>query len=328
MVNLIKKISVLLVTILCFSLFGLNNIKTAEAKSQKAPIISQSMHGINFGTVEEIYCIQDLKKNMPIAWFEGVNQAAFKKLYPKLEVPASTNVFLLKQNNHPKALPGRLLILIDAGAGSFIKDEKGNIHPGQLSKALEYATINPNDIDAVLITHLHFDHIGGLLDKDNNPVFKNATIYINAKEKAYWLDPEVIKNAPEAAKPNFDLVQKVFTAYGDKIKIFEVTDQLIAGFKPIEAYGHTPGHTAFEYNTGKQKLMFWGDAVHGAAIQFPNPSIAFKYDVDPQKAIETRIALMKKAASEKYIVFGAHLPFYGFGRVEPHGKGFIYKNGR
>ena len=264
-----------------------------------------------FGEVEVI-ALKDFHMDMDVSLFQAAKQEVIKTIYNKDKAPASCNIFIVKTPTQT--------IMIDAGLGTYSKEMTGHL-PELLAKI----KIAPEAINTVLLTHLHFDHIGGLLDKDGNIVFKNAKIYVSAPEKDFWFDDAPMNAAPEAVKPFFSLARKGIVAYADKVEVFNWGNDVV-GFKTVEASGHTPGHTAFELMVGKEKLMFWGDTVHAAALQFTDPDISAIYDIDIEKAAKTRRAIMQRAADGKYIILGAHLPFAGAGKVEAAGNKFVYKS--
>lgn len=296
-----------LVGVACLSLL---NVPLALA----AP--NDGIRSMKLGAVE-IISFQDFPTGMNRSTFTGVEPATIDALWPKSKTgalekaPASMNAFAIKTPTQ--------IILVDTGLGSFSE------RVGNLAGLLGKAKISPESVNAVLLTHMHGDHIGGLLDKDGKPVFPNATIYLSSPEKAFWSDDAAMNAAPEARKPNFELARKSLAAYGDKVHTFEFGAEPVQGVTALNAVGHTPGHTAYLLNSGTQKVLFCGDLVHAAAVQMPNPAICASYDMDMPQAVKTRREIMKKAASERLMVAGAHLPFPATGRIEALGNGFIYK---
>ena len=160
--------------------------------------------------------------------------------------------------------------------------------------------IDPVNVNQVLLTHMHGDHIGGML-RDSTLLFPNAQVILSQKEFTYW----------SALGEKAQNAQNILNMYADKIirqEPYDLDDKFEDGIHMIEAYGHTPGHVMFLIRDGKDQLLIWGDLVHASAIQFPHPEISVKYDVDPQAARETRQRVMKFVKENSITIAGMHLP--------------------
>ena len=194
-------------------------------------------------------------------------------------------------------------ILIDTGLGK------------NLFHNLDLLQVSPESIQIILLTHMHGDHIGGLV-KDGKAAFPNATLYLSEKEKEFWT----------GKKPD-----EVLALYPGHVQTFApgelnaVTTELFPGITPIASYGHTPGHTSYLIESNQEKLMVWGDLTHVTPIQLPVPTAAVTYDTDPVQAIATRQAFFSYLAKNNIPVAGMHLPMPGFGRVatDPKSDGYI-----
>jgi len=223
---------------------------------------------------------------------------AIKRYIPAGGFSHSTNTFLIKA-------PGQT-ILVDTGFGTTIFDK------------MKKLGVEPEQIDAVLLTHMHGDHIGGL-QKDGKALFPNAKIYVSAREKEYWTVTTVNPGAVAALAP-----------YGSRVETFEPAElgsklsELLPGLFPIAAYGHTPGHTVFLLESGKHKLLIIADLLHVALVQFPVPEISATYDLDQKAAAEIRRQVLAYAAKNKIPVGGMHMVYPGTGTVKTSGKGFAF----
>jgi len=211
-------------------------------------------------------------------------------------------------------------ILIDAGAGKVWAPELG-----QLALKLASKNKTPESIHAVLLTHLHADHFGGLLTDDLQGLrFPNATVWVNEAELAFWLGSA--EHIPQAQREGFVQTQegiKLLTALlGDKLKTFDAqTQELFPGVKAVHAPGHTPGHTVFVVESKGKKLEVWGDLMHNLRLQAAFPGAFPVFDVDAPAAVATRLQWMEKAAQNGCWVSGMHLPFPGIGRFEKQADG-------
>lgn len=179
-------------------------------------------------------------------------------------------------------------ILIDAGLGAPFS---------QLQKELQAEGLRPGDIDMVLITHLHNDHIGGMMAGED-AVFNNATVYINRLEAEAWLAMDSTKNTRQRA---------MMEAYKSRLRLFEGGDSVEGGIKTIPAYGHTPGHTMFQ----KDNILVIGDLIHGAALQVRYPEHCANYDMDKEKSVAVRRQTLDYARRQRLEVYGMHIPAPG-----------------
>jgi glyoxylase-like metal-dependent hydrolase (beta-lactamase superfamily II) len=215
----------------------------------------------------------------------------------------SINAFLLNT--------GENLVLVDTGV-TGCSGAKGGMLDNLVASGYK-----PEDVDTVLITHMHGDHVCGLIDAAGAPVFTNAVVWAAADEAGYWLSAEAKAQAPEGRRGSFDTAAKTLKPYQDKgtFKTFKPGDTLLPNLTVVPTPGHTPGHTSYLFATGGEKLLLWGDITHQQAVQVPRPDISISYDSDPKMAAETRQKLFKEIAAEVTLIAGAHMPFPGLGHL-------------
>lgn len=216
---------------------------------------------------------------------------------------------------------GKQLVLVDAGAA-----KKFGPSLGYIIDNLKAAGYDQTQVDAVLITHMHGDHVNGLISAEGKPVFSNAEIWVTQSENDFWLGPDALAKAPEGAKAFFQMAKDAAAPYQKtgKWKIFKAAGEVLPGIRSIALPGHTPGHTGYQLESKGQSLLIWGDIVHSYAVQFLRPEVAIEFDVDKKAAVATRQKIFAKAAKEKTLVAGAHLPFPGVGHIRAEKKGFVW----
>jgi glyoxylase-like metal-dependent hydrolase (beta-lactamase superfamily II) len=212
---------------------------------------------------------------------------------------------------------GSKLVLIDAGSGGQLGPASG-LMPG----ALAAAGVDPKSIDTILISHFHPDHINGIKDKDGNKVFANAELFVPAPEWAFWMDDARLGAAPDAARPAFLNVRRIFRDLAGEVRRFEPGGELISGITSIPAYGHTPGHTAFAVASGNQSMLVLGDVTNHPWLFARHPDWQGVFDTDGAMAVETRKRMLDRAAADRMLVQGYHFPFPASGYIVRSGQGY------
>jgi glyoxylase-like metal-dependent hydrolase (beta-lactamase superfamily II) len=217
---------------------------------------------------------------------------------------------------------GKQVILVDAGAGSWW----GGGAFGRLAGSLRSAGYAPDDVNVVLVTHLHSDHIGGLTTEDGKRVFPNADVYVAKAESDFWLSPDIAAKAPKDAQPFFQSAQAIAAPYikADKWRTFAASEKIIDGMELVSLSGHTPGHTGYEFSSKGQKVLFWGDIVHALRVQLPRPEVTAVFDIDQTAAAATRHQLLTKLARENVLIAGPHMNFPAMGRLRKEGSGYSW----
>jgi glyoxylase-like metal-dependent hydrolase (beta-lactamase superfamily II) len=284
--NIMKQISLLLFIMMTFGL-------TAQNK--------EKVYAYNVGDLS-ISTLPESQGNGNTRILVGTTPEMLEKYLPGGTFPNAVNAFFVK-------MPDKR-ILIDAGFGR------------QLFDHLKGLDVTPEQIDVILLTHMHGDHIGGLL-RDGKKAFPRAEFYLSKVEHDYWA------NGDHAAQ------MAVINAYRDKLHLFDAQEpndapaDLIPGVQGLAAYGHTPGHTVFMFRSGDEQLLVWGDLTHAMKIQMPCPDVAVTYDVDPTQAIASRKKILEYVSGNNIPVAGMHIAYPGIGKVKPDGEnGYIWEAGR
>jgi glyoxylase-like metal-dependent hydrolase (beta-lactamase superfamily II) len=217
---------------------------------------------------------------------------------------------------------GKQLILIDAGAGTWY----GGGALGRLVDSLRSAGYGPEEIDCVLPTHLHSDHVGGLTTQNGKRVFSNADVYVAKAESDFWLSPEIAARAPEDARPFFQSAQAIAAPYikAGKWHTVNGSEPVVDGVQVVPLPGHTPGHTGYEFSSKGQKILFWGDIIHVQLVQLSHPEVTLVFDSDQVAAAATRNQLLPPLAREDVVIAGPHMPFPAVGRVLKEGSGYSW----
>lgn len=225
----------------------------------------------------------------------------------------AVNAFLVREGDH--------LTLVDAGTAQCFGPGLG-----QVLGNLRAAGVDPAEVDDVLLTHAHPDHLCGILDAQGRRAYPNATVWLSQADAAYWLDPASEATAPKDVRFAFALARTAVAPYSDngKLRRFTPGQALPGHATALDTHGHTPGHVSFRFDSQGQSLLVWGDVLHYHGVQFAHPDASFEADSDRPAAIASRQAMLAEAADGKWWVAGAHLPFPGLGHVRRENSAYAW----
>ncbi|VXC74465.1 MBL fold metallo-hydrolase [Pseudomonas sp. 8Z] len=267
----------------------------------------------------EVTALYDGYVDLPTNLLKGIGDNDLQDLLARMFVQSTpgvqtaVNAYLINT--------GENLVLVDTGAAQCFGPTLGVVQNN-----LKAAGYTPDQVDTVLLTHLHPDHACGLLNTDGSPAYPNATVEVPKAEADFWLSEAAMAKAPEGMQGMFKLAQTAVAPYtkAGKLKQYQSEGQLLPGIDLVSSIGHTPGHTSYLFKSGEQRLLVWGDIVHNHAVQFAKPEVVIEFDVDSDKARESRQRLLAEAAEDKLWVAGAHLPFPGIGHVRKEAQGYAW----
>jgi glyoxylase-like metal-dependent hydrolase (beta-lactamase superfamily II) len=217
---------------------------------------------------------------------------------------------------------GKELILVDAGAGTWF----GGGSLGRLVDSLSSAGYTPEQVDRVLVTHLHSDHIGGLTTQDGRRVFPNADVFVSKAENDFWLSPVIAAKAPKEMQPFFQAAQAISAPYleAGKWHTFSDSEVITDGVRLVPLHGHTPGHTGYEFSSQGQTILFWGDTLHAQLVQLSHADTTVVFDINHTAAAALRKQLFPTLANEGALIAGPHMPFPGIGRLRKEANGYVW----
>lgn len=255
----------------------------------------------------EVYTLTEEESKGSVDILINASDSILNQYAPDRTFPKAVRAYLVKKGDE--------ISLFDTGFGKHIFDEMNSIG------------ISASDIQTIYLTHMHGDHIGGLL-KDGEPTFPNAQIKLSQKEYDYWTSEEEMKLVPENKRANFASVKNVIEKYKNRL-IIETPDSLQNGATKdgiymYKAYGHTPGHVMYLVKDGDQELLIWGDILHVLNVQMPHPEISVSYDVDPLMARDSRLEVLDFVSKKSLPIAGMHIPYGGIGTVSKDEVGYSF----
>lgn len=285
---------------------------SSSGKSRQAP----GFYRYKIGDIE-VTAINDGFASRPLEGFvrnaelSQVQQAMQDAFLPASALPITFTTLVLRQ--------GDRLTLIDTGNGDL-----GAPTSGTWMANFRAAGFDPLEVDTVVISHFHGDHINGLRLKDGTAVFPKAEVMVPAVEWAFWMDDGRMNQAPEGMKGAFQGVRRVFGPIAKDVKQYEADKEIVPGLTSVAAPGHTPGHTAYMLASGQGKLMIMSDITNHPALFVRNPDWAASFDMDGDVARQTRRRMLDMAASERAQVSFYHAPFPATGYIAKDGGGFRF----
>lgn len=252
-------------------------------------------------------------------------QNFFPDSTPAEIAPLRARAFQIEQGLHQPVgayvvNTGRSLVLVDCGGhSSFIPTTGGTLD------ALRASGYRPEQVDTVLLTHIHPEHALGLSYDGTTRNFPNAEVVVTAVDHQFWTDPAMESRVPQGQR-FIEAGRRAIRPYAGRIRTVEMRQDLevIPGFFMDPAPGHTPGHVSFRLTSQNQSMLIWGDIAHQMVIQLARPRWRVGVDVDPAMGVESRVRTLTMLEREGMLMGGVHVPWPGVGRIIRDGEGFLY----
>lgn len=242
---------------------------------------------------------------------EAINALLTENLQPTDNIQVQENALLLNT--------GDKLVLFDVGTGSM-KDFGPKA--GRIVANLKASGYDAKDVDAIVVTHAHPDHFGGLIVDGGVKQFPNAQVYISEADLAFWTDE---------AKASHPMIGGMIGAaraqllpHRDRIVFVKDGAEVVPGVQAMATPGHTVGHTSYMVTSGGKTLFLAADIAHHHVLSIANPKIEFGFDTDPKQGVATRIKAFDMLAAQKTPTLFYHFPFPGIGHLAKRGDGFVF----
>lgn len=299
------------ISLLCFTpiLAQAENTTSQTVINQQPQVAGYYQHQVGN---TQITALLDGTNFMSPTLFKDISQDKVQEILKKYHadqakgVQTSINAFLVNTGNK--------LVLVDSGTADCF-----GAHLGSVMKNLKASGYQPEQVDTILLTHLHPDHSCGV-SKNGVANYPNATIYVSENEADYWLNPKQLQKIPKDQQAKYTgTVPKIKAALAPyqtkkQFKTFKLGDT-IDSFEVISTQGHTPGHFSYKLKTSDEDVIFIGDIVHSHTVQFDRPETAIDYDIDPKAAVQTRLKQFADYAKHGQTIAAPHLPFPGIGHI-------------
>ena len=285
----------------------------AQAKAPKLGPAPQHFYRFSVGDAE-VSVVSDgaLDLGNPKGTFTGVGDDELSKmLTDNFLNPAD----VVLQQNSPIVNVGDKLILFDTGMGT---SKMFGDATGRQQKSMKEAGIKAEDIDAVVFSHGHIDHIGGVVGSDGKNLFPNAQFYIAESDFNYWTDYD--KAGPKL-KDFVDHAKKNLMPVRDRLVFYKDDQEFLPGVHALSAPGHTVGHTIFVISAGGKQFCYTADLTHHPILLMEKPLMEFSYDTDPKQAAQSRVKMLTMLASNKIPILAYHYAWPGVGHVAKNATG-------
>ncbi|TJW03090.1 MAG: MBL fold metallo-hydrolase [Mesorhizobium sp.] len=298
---------------------GLGAALLTNGAAARAPFLGTQVpafHRFMIGSTEAtVVSDGPLPLGKPAASFNGfaageITQLLQGNFLPTDDIVLEQNILVLNT--------GDKLIVFDTGVGTSTMFGPS---PGKLPTTLVKAGIQPRDVDAIVLSHAHPDHCGGLVDADGRAVFPNAQVYISSADFNFWTDEAKLGSQ---LKPFIQIARRNLLPLRDRVVFYADGQEFLPGVQALAAPGHTVGHTMFMITSGSETFCYAADLAHHYVLLLENPRGEFVYDTDAKQAASTRARLLDMLAYDRIRLMGYHFPWPGVGHVVRHGEGFHY----